>query len=265
MADDNQLNLEILNSYIGGKETQKQLAIRLGITQQAVSYRYNKLVKDLGLQKRGGTPTPYKQLSKSKDEKATNEWSYHALEFEATSYHRTQKYMQLLQKKEGRTDSVGEWRICFYKHKIIIFLLKNREFTSKTDNAAIIKANKSLNRLLNYIGYRYGFYILKDKKSNVILLKHHLAYRDAPEHDIVTEKQMFVQFTKDGEVVMQYDKSKGFKEREYVSQAVFHKDLIEPYIMDFLNQPLTNSQLTSRLNDVITALEKMKELIELKL
>ena len=258
-----QLEEEILNNYLTGKNTQKEIANRLGIKQQLVSYYYKKTIQKLGLQKRGGVPIPYKKYSNKKTPKKNpKEWSYHALQFEVISYYRTNKYIDILRKKEGQTEVISNWRLCFYKHKIIIFLKAGQEFVSKTPQQCIIKANKSLLKLLEYIGFRYGFYVVKNKKSSITLLKHHLSYRNAPEHDIVTEKEMFVQFRKNGQVFMQYDKSKGFKEREYPSQAVFHSDTIEPYIADFLNHPLTNSQLTSRLNDVVTVLEKTQKVIQ---
>lgn len=263
MVDVGQIEEEILNNYLTGKNTQQEIATRLRTSRQVIGYHYKKMVKNLGLSKRGGVPILCKNPATKKTPKNNpKEWSYHALQFEIISYHRTQKFIDFLKKKEGTTEVIGSWRLCFYKHKLIVWLKAGQEFTSIDRNKAIVKANQSLIKLLEYIEFRYGFYVVKEKKSSIKLLKHHLSYRNAPEHDIVTEGEMFVQFRRNGQVFMQYDKSKGFKEREYPSQAIFHSDIIETYMDDFLNQPLTNSQLTSRMNDIVTAMEKMTIVIQ---
>lgn len=193
-----------------------------------------------------------------------NYWRYHALSLELRPYYVSKKYYTVLKSRGGQGIRLGDWTLVFYYKKVMVWLSAGVDFIDEEKENTIIKASQSLNVLLETLRDRYGFHVVKEGRHGVRLVNHHLAYTDAPEHDIVTKDKMFIQLRgDDGKVFMQYDRSKGVKEREYVHPqlAIDHADTIEPYFKDFLNQPLTNSQLTSRLNDVVTALDKVQEIL----
>lgn len=209
---------------------------------------------------RGGVLTKVNALQPS-----SNIWRYHALQLEVRPYYFTNKYYQLLKDRGGYTTKVDQWRYILYYKKIIVWLEAGEDFVSVQPSQSLAKAGVSFTNALKKIAHDCGFRFDKDRRHSVKLLKHHLAYTNCPEWQVITEQKVYVQFKlDDGVVFLQYDRSKGLGEREYIHsrQAVDHADIIEPYIKDFLNHPLTNSQLGSRLSDTITAIDKLRQVVE---
>jgi hypothetical protein len=267
----NKIQEEVLRLYTQEFLTIKEIASRRKTTVWAVYDTIRKLTKK-GLIKRGGyklggvlTPRGLQSATGIPIES----WRYHALEFEIKPYYFTEKYYRIIKKKGNRTIPYGNWKASLYYKKIIVWLEAGTDFCFKDKNEAIRQAQDSFNSALIRMQQDLGFYVFKDRKANILLLKQHLANTYAPESEVITEKQMFIQFSgEDDKVWLQYDRSKGIEEREYVHgiRAVDDSDTLEVYLNDFRdNNPLTNSQLTSRVSDIITALEKVKDIIEKKL
>ena len=252
---------QVFNMLINEGLTQAQISRRLKKSRPMI-FKYVKVLIKKGYLKRpekrgkfkGGVVTP-KRVAKQ-----VNKWTYHALEFEINPYYFTDRYYTTLKERGGKSVFLGAWRYSMYYKKIILWLSSGNDYKHKDRISAIMWANKELVKVLEFIGKAEGFHLFKPGYHGVKLLKHHLAFRNAPEHDIVTEKNMFVQFRgNDGKVFLQYDRSNGFKDREYVhrEKAIHHSDILEHYLTDLIeNSPLTNSQLHSRLSDVVIAFEK---------
>lgn len=260
---------EILVLLLHGKLTAKQIADRRQISKAAVSKIIKKLKEKGYLEsyKKGGLTKGGVVIPQGVNLDTKELWRYHALEFEVRPYYFTEKYYKVMQKRGNRTIPYGQWKVSLYYKKVIIWLEAGVDFAFKDKQDAIRSAQDSFNAVLDKIAQDLGFYVWKDRKANVLLLKQHLANTYAPEGETITEKQMFVQYRgNDGKVWLQYDRSKSpLLEREYTHgvRAVDDSDTLEPYLNDFRdNAPLSNSQLTSRINDIMTALEKTQQLLD---
>lgn len=261
---------DILGLLLEEGLTETQIATRRKVSKAAISKTISKLKAKgyIEAYKKGGLTSGGVVIPKGVNyEKEI--WRYHALEFEVRPYYFTDHYYNVLKKKGNRALPYGKWKISLYYKKVMIWLDAGIDYAFKDKNEAIITAQNEFNDVLNKMAFDLGFYVFKDRKANILLLKQHLANTYAPEASIITEKQMFVQFRgEDNKVWLQYDQSKGFSEREYTHglRAVDDSDTLEPYLNDLRdNNPLTNSQLTSRLSDVITAIEKLTQVVEKRL
>jgi hypothetical protein len=156
-----------------------------------------------------------------------------------------------------------------YYKKIIIWLSANEEFSHEDKNEAIRKASLEFNKVLETLQDRLGFEAIKDKKHGIKLLKHHLAYTNAPEWEHVTEEKVFITYKgEDGKIWLQYDRSKGVKEREYVHNetAVDDSDALEKFFTDFKdNRPPTNTELATQQKWVVDVLARYATQMELHL
>jgi hypothetical protein len=174
-----------------------------------------------------------------------------------------------MKEKGNRALQFGVWKISLYYKKVIIWLEAGIDFCFKDKNEAIREAQNSFNSAIIKMQEDLGFFVFKDRKANILLLKQHLANTYAPEAEVITEKQMFIQFKgEDNRVWLQYDRSKGIEEREYVHglRAVDDSDTLEPYLNDLReNNPLTNSELASRISDTMVALDKITKILQVKL
>ena len=249
---------QILNMYIVQGLSVKEIANRRGVSVQSIYKILKKLAEKGyvfrglkgGFNLRGCTHTqPPLQASTKNQEKTEKVWRYHALEFEVRPYYLTNKYFKILKERGNQAKVYGRWRYVLYYKKMIIWLIKGMDFVDSDKHRAIMKAQDSLNSLLTKLSHRLGFYWDKDNRISVKLLKHHLAYTNAPEKDVVTEKQIKIVYDDTGKIRMLYDYSKGIFEREFVSKrAVDDSDQFDKYILDFLdNDPPTNSQLAGHI------------------
>jgi predicted XRE-type DNA-binding protein len=256
----------VYDMYFNKKTKQKTIASRLQITQPAVAKHIRsirkKLTKDQNItipNNKGGAVTKYNLL------KINNKWRYHALQFEVRPYYFTKKYYSILKSKGGHSTKLGVWKfVCYYK-KVIIWLEAGKDFIHQDRNAAIMWANEDFNKALHKIAQQTGFRIFKEGRAGIKLLKHELAYQNAPEHDYVTQKDVYIKLhDSEGKVFLVYDRSKGIKEREYVGKkTIDNADILELYLRDFIeNKPLNNSQLSSRLHDTTAALEKTAQALK---
>lgn len=246
-----QTQKEILDMYVVQGMKPKDIAERRGVSFQSV-YEILKKLEQKGyifkhLNFKGCThtqPTPHQSTKKP-----NKIWRYHALEFEIRPYHWTDKYHKIMKERGNQAKVLGKWRYIMYYKKLIIWLIKGKDFGDKSKHRAIMNAQEDLNELLSKLSYRLGFKWDKDNRISIRLLKHHLAYTNAPEKDVVTEKQIRVVYDDNGMIRMLYDFSKGTFEREFVSRrAVDDSDQFDKYVLDFLdNDPPTNSELAKYL------------------
>ena len=122
-----------------------------------------------------------------------------------------------------------------------------KDFESTNKEESIRFCNLDFNKILPIIENDTGAKIIKDRRSSIKLLKHHLAYTNAPEWEVITEHNVFITFKDNGKVWLQYDRSKGINEREYVSkECVDYSDNLERQLNE-LKKPdtPTNTEMMS--------------------
>lgn len=247
----------ILTLIKGHRLSQKEVAQGLGISKQRVSYVIKKLIEK-------GHLESYNRGGLTKGGVLKELWRYHALQFEIIPYYFTKKYYAIRKEIGNHSIPFGNWKISLYSKKVIMWLEKGEDFLHEDKHQALMEAAEDFNKTLALISKKYGFRVWKDKKANIRILKHHLALTDSPLSKAV--KEDFVKIKgEDGKVWLILDQSKGLREHEYVhkDRLLDDSDILEPYLNDLRNnQPLTNSQIQSRLVDVVTALEKTQKAIE---
>ena len=251
---------EILDLINSNEYSIKDIAKRRGTSVQTVYYFIKKLnkkgwkisTKRLLLKNRGVVPSIF-------EKQKLNIWRYHALQFEIKPYYFFPRYHEFRKKQGNRCMSYSNWRVILYKTKVIIWLKAGVDFKDKERYTAVENAEHSFNKVLFEIANRYGFEYEKNKQVNIKLLKHHLAYTNPDEFDSITKDNVFVTYRgKDGKIFLQYDRSKGVKEREYVHNdtCIDDSDRIERALLDFReNNPPLNSELSAHLHTLVEAVK----------
>lgn len=229
ICSDLDISKQNLNYYISPLKKQGLIEnIGYGVWK----YHSEKEVKEGSKNLRGvHIPKPMSQES--------NKWRYHSLELEIRPYYFSKKYYKLLETRGGHSIKIGNWKYVLYYKKIIIWLEAFKDFESTNKEESIRFCNLDFNKILPKIENDTGAKIIKDRRSSIKLLKHHLAYTNAPEWEVVTEKDVFITFKDNGKVWLQYDRSKGINEREYVSkECVDYSDNLERQLNE-LKKPET--------------------------
>lgn len=219
---------EIYWLYFEEDLSQKQIAQRLGITQQAVSKNIIK-IKQLrpGCEKRDMVNI-----------KSSKFWRYHALHFVVTPYYFYPRYAKI---RAGRGDyflNHREWKIKLYEKKVELRLRKGFDFLDEDKFEAMQKAEDSLNRTLFEISNKYGFEYKKEGRIAIKLCKQHLAKTNSPLAKARKGQYMQIRGV-DGKVWFLIDKSKGILEHEYVhsKRLLSDSDAVEPFLNDLLQHP----------------------------
>lgn len=242
--------------------SQKHISERLKISQPRVSKIVKQLInkKVLGDYKKGGLSKGGVVGKKPKK----SYWRLHGLQIEIKPYYFTEKYHRIRKDIGNMSIPYGNWKVSLYSNKIMMWLNANFDFRSQDDADCVMQMNIDFDRTLSHISNRYGFKYEKDKKVSIRILKQHLALTNSDLSKSIEKDQIQIKWV-DGRVYFIIDKSKGLREHEYVHKDLLftHKDRIEKQINDWAKyDPLTNSQLTSRLVDLLSAVEKQVEINE---
>jgi hypothetical protein len=248
---------EIERLYFIENLSQKAISLRLELDQSTVSRKIAKIRHKKGLHKKSTLVTINKGTF----------WRYHALHFVITPYYFYPKYTKVKESRGNYAIIEGDYKVKLHDHTIEMQLRQGIDYADEDKYIASEKAEKAFNYTLELIAHKYGFEVWKEGRASIRCVREHLARTNSPLAKARKGEYLAIR-DHEGHVYFTIDKSKGLKEHEYIrnDRVMDDSERVEPYLNDFLyNQPLTNSQLAARLNDVVTALEKLTELIKQKL
>ena len=262
---------EIYDLFFNQNLTVLQIAFRRQTTRGAVYKTLRKIkekygsdyTKHRGIQKKG-------YGSKCTPPKQKQNWRFHGLHFIIKPYYFYPRY-ERLRKQRGNYGIVHkQFTLMLYEDSVRIQSKQGTGWLDQDKFKAIQKAENDFNDFLNYAAKTYGFEFQKDGHISIKLISSELAKENSKFSekylDITNENTLIVKDIK-GKVCFLIDQSTGTPEHEYIGRnTITNSEKIETYIQDFLyNNPLTNSQLASRLSDTITAIDKLREVVEKKI
>ena len=261
---------EIFDLFYNQNLSVAKIAARGQTTRQAVYNILNKLKKKGavpeistgGLQKRG-------MVNNKGVYKSSGSWRIEALIFMIKPYHIYPRYFKIMHERGNYSIPHKRWRIFLYKDTCRVQLMEGISFKDPDRLKAIEKAETDFNRFLYYAAHKYGFEYEKEGRVSISCKNMEIEKEDSKfaKGYIKESGEHFLQ-VKDlnGKVCFFVDQSKSDEHGYKGKDAFSHSENLEPYIKDFLyNNPLNNSQITMRLNDIITALEKQKEINQILL
>jgi len=248
---------------------------RLGISHPTISKQIKAIRKKLGIfgvnfpqETKGGYTTTIgyqKKLIGSNTFINPQNWRIHGLNFVIKPYYYHKKYYQILEKVGNFGIRFSQFTVMLYKDRVRIQSGKGISWQDPDKFKAILKAEDSFNNFLTYVSRYLGFDYDKEGRIAIKLVSSELALENSDfskaYQDQTGQSKLFV-YGEDGKVYFKIDKS-NVLEHEYIGKDSFmNSERLEPYLNDMLyNQPLTNSQLTSRLGDTVTAIEKIVKAI----
>lgn len=256
------LQVEIYRLYKSENLTQKEIAHRLGKTQQAISLQLLKIKRTYSLQTtciKKGVVTP-KSI-----QKGSKFWRFHALHFVVTPYYFFPRYARIMETRGNYSIMRGDWKIRLNEKKVEIVLRRGFDFVSDDKYESMRLAEVSLNRTLFQISNEFGFAHDKEGRIAIKLVKQHLARTNSSMAK--ANKGEFIQIRGiDGKIWFLMDKSKGLLEHEYVhsKRLLSDSDRIEAFLNDLReNEGLSLSGLHS---DQQLSIKTMSELtVQVKL
>lgn len=250
--------------------TQKAIGLRLKISQQAVS----KIVKKLRLKGYLKNPThkqynPIVTTPLSMGLYSKPLWRVEGLYFRVFFYYKSPKYDQI---REGRGNfgiSEGKYTIMLHRHSVRIQSKVGVCFRGETQNEALLAAEDDFIRFLTMIAEKYGFYYFKEGRVSIKSCSLEIVMEKSPFAKVLTEvtgiKLWMIPDQETKKIMFKVDMSKKTPEEEYIgANAYEHSEKLKPYIIDLmLNNPLTNSQLSMRMTDMVVVQEKVQETIQM--
>lgn len=255
---------ETLNLYLKEGLNQKEIANRREISHQAVCKTFKKL-KEKGLLE-GGLLRGLLEGGVAQPEKLNSGGLFrlHNIQMTIRILRKGDFYAKLL----GRSNAVeiGGCEVRLYKDTLDLYVLEGVDFRGFSINEAYFQAILFFKRVFCKLENRLHVMIEKDQYLNRKWVRQHLEVvngalgQDASKNDF---KLRFL--ADDGKTWLLADKSLNGRNHEYTHPISAKQDAeaLEPYLDDMrLNSPLTNSQLTSRLNDVAGILEKFNAAFE---
>lgn len=264
---------EIKRLYFEENLTVTAIANRLLIAKPTVSIHLRRIMKkerDLSPEKR----IIYNRLTKSDSgidsppqNRLTNSGSYchvHGLHFVVYPYYYSKKYSDLIKKRLNVISSFYGWRIELNKENIEVISLPNTRFIGIDRFEATAKAFNDFNKIISKLENRLYVRILKNDYMNIKLCKQHIATVKDGVALSLDKENVIVLYNREGEAWFMFDRSKDVPEWETVHAltARLDYDTVNRYIGDFLNKPLTNSELTMRMGDLVTAMEILVKFIK---
>lgn len=258
---------QIYELYFIEKLTQKAIASRLQMTQPAVSKIIRKIRKKTGVRGKitGGlyskgrveniTPPTHKKL-----------WAFHALHFIVKPYYFAPRYEKIRKERGNYGITEKNFTIMLLNGCVRIQSREGVRYRHKERWEAVKQGEEDFNRFLRYAANKYGFYYEKEGRVSIKLVSSELAQEGSEigrDYNSVAKENYLTVIGKDGKVWFLIDQSTP-NEHEFIGRhTLSNSEKVTHYLNDLLyNQPLTNSQLATRLNDVITALEKITEIIK---
>lgn len=172
-------------------------------------------------------------------------------------YHFSPRYGINLTKRGNYGIIFNNWMVRLYKDCIRVQLRANKSFNHVDKLKAINMAETEFNAVLRVIANKLGFSYEKEGRISIDMVDSHIALNGseiarASKGEYIKVKDI------DGKVCFLIDQSKG-AEHEFIGKQSFeHSERFEPYYQDLIyNQPMTNSQIQSRLSDMVILFEKL--------
>jgi hypothetical protein len=250
---DKEKEAEILNLFSLEHLTERQVAQRLGISQQWVS----KILK-----RNGKNPTKKAlvvsggMVPKNLKSFRSQLWRYHGLAFTIRPYYFFPRYLKLLAQRGGWFTH-RDWIVKLHKESVELRLRRGFDFIDQDRYTAIEKAEESLNRTLFEISNSCGFRYSKEGRISVRLDKQHLAHTNAPTAR--AHKGEYLQVKgQDGKVWLLIDRSKGINELEFIhsDSAIDDAAIITAFENDLKANP------TLKLSTIAAAVIKSGDMME---
>lgn len=206
--------------------TNKQVSIRRGITERRARQISQNLRRKGALDLKRNTYTE-KQAPISD---SGSFWRLHKLHFKVKPYYFYPRYSKVRLDLGGYGFNYRDWIITLHADCLEIREKSLHDFRSEDKFACLRKANDSFNRVIRELGSKYGFEVFKDKKCNIVLLDHHLAFTNSGFSNSVKEDYLSLHGF-DSKVWFSVDKSKGVKEHEYIhsKRALSDSEIVEPF------------------------------------
>lgn len=263
----------IYDMYYNQGLTQKDISIRLKISQQAISKSLKKsnkkkssdLNNHMGLYKRdrvikGG-------LYKTPKNKV---WRIHALIFIIKPFYFFPRYHKIRLERGNYGINHGQFTIMLYEDSVRIQSKEGISWRHEDKYKAVLFAEQDFNDFLKYVSKIYGFNYEKEGRVSIKQVSGELALEGSEfseEYRDITKENTLRCKDRNGKVCFIIDQSTGKPEHEYIGKNSFNNsEKFEHYLNDFLyNQPLTNSQIASRINDLTTVTENIIKIIQTKL
>lgn len=261
---------EVLSLLIDGI-FQKEIASRLKITKQRVSQIVKNLIKKghlnsyekVLLTRRGTLPG---NIHKSILEK-NKTWRTEAYFFMVNIYYKFPKYYKIMKERANYGIPEGLYTIMLYEDYVRIQTKKGVFFRGVTKEEAIQKGEEAFDVFLVKASEKYGFHYYKEGRASITLNSMELAEEDGKlgvNVKKITNKSFVMFKDHNNKGWLKIDISHfPIIDTEYIGRNTINNVYnLEPYLKDMtFNKPLTNSELGMRLNDVITALEKITKKI----
>ena len=249
--------------------TVKQIAIRRGVSQQAI-YKTIKLLTKKGFL--NGTPQrglkkPYPHaLTKQKNLKKYIR--LHGVELHITPYFFSRKYHNI--RKKSNLLSVMGCTIRLYKNTIEVYSGETLDFKGETVQRATAIAQEYFNRLFMKLENDLHIGIVKDRLQNIKVVNSHYAeVNNEIAKELDKTKTKITIYGKDGYAWFKIDTSWNFNEAETIhpEQSKLDAQLIfEKYLNDLReNCPPTNSELATAIMQQIKLQSIYNENIKLHL
>jgi len=246
---------------------QKDIALSLGITQPAVAKTIRKIKKKTVVPQKITGGYIHEGIDTQRGLYGiSNFWRVEALSFLIKPYYLFPKYYQIMKKIGNFSIPHKQWRIFLHKDKIRVQLKEGSFFRDPDKIKAIHAAERSFDHFLRFAAEKYGFAYEKEGKVSISCNNMEIEREDSKFADSFIKKtgENFLNVRDhNGKVCFFIDRSKSDEHGYKGKDAFSHSENLEPYLEDFLyNHPLNNSQLTSRIGDLTTVLEKMTPIIK---
>lgn len=242
---------EILNLLTQEFLTPKQIATRRQTTIYAVYKTIRKLKKKGHL--KGGYKNAFKNRGVTKSQ-GVQKLRLHNIQ-ESVKILESSKFYERLRQKKNKLALDG-LTIMLYKDSVQLFTQEYISFYGKTTNECYSNAIKFFSRFYTLIENDYKIVIEKNRVLNKKWVRQHIALTNSEIAKQANEEKqpIIIKDKEDGKQRIITDNSFNLNELETVHPIKAKKDmdLIKIHVEDMINNPsLTNSQLSSRINDLI--------------
>ena len=257
---------EILNYMLNDFLTPKQIAFKRRTTVRAVYKTISKLRKK-GLLV-GGFKKGFKSRGVHKTLGGSQQIRLHNIQESIKIIKISNNYLQKI-KKSNKLEFKGI-TLMLYSKKIEIYSQEKISFFGKTTKDCDAAAIKFFRSFYGRIEDNLNIIIEKERVLNKKWVRRHYALinSEIAKKCNKEKQQLIILDNEDKKQRIITDNSLNLNELEAVHSTKAKTDItrLKFHIEDMINnQSLSNSQITMRINDIVSAMEKMQKVIELKL
>ena len=254
----------VYDLYYNQKLTQKVIFYRLKISQQAVSKLIKKINKNSVVREKitGGCISKGMVTQRG----LYKIWRIEAMSFNVKPYYFYPRYAKKMKEIGNYSIPHKNWRIFLHEKIVRIQLKEGVSFRHLEKDAALKAAEDDFNIFLYFASNKYGFEYEKEGRISISCNNMEIEQEGsefAKGYIKESGETMLNIRDNNGKICFFIDRSKSDEHGYKGKDAYSHSEVLEPYIKDFLYyNPLNNSQITMRINDIVNALEKMTKVIE---